>query len=351
MRIKLIQLDGALPNLALMKLAHWHRAHGDEVLVTHRIEPELFEGEFHRVYGSAIFGFSVERIARFRRCYPQGILGGTGTDDALTVEEVLAVPSYEHYSYEGFDVPYSLGFTQRGCRLRCKFCVVPSKEGRNRAVSSIAEIWRGPPHPRLIHLLDNDFFGQPESVWNSRIEELQAGQFRVCLSQGINVRLLTPAAAAALAQIQYRDTKFRDRRLYTAWDNLGDERVFFRGIDLLEAAGIPPHHVMAYMLVGFDPRETWPRIWHRFDAMVARGIRPYPMVYDRTRTDLRRFARWVITGLYRCVPWPDYLGSASRATVARRQAHLTPVNHELFAPPIAPPLLVAQWTAAEVPTA
>src|SRR6266436_1647510 len=26
----------------------------------------------------------------------------------------------------------SLGFTQRGCRLSCKFCVVPIKEGKNR---------------------------------------------------------------------------------------------------------------------------------------------------------------------------------------------------------------------------
>lgn len=95
MRIKLIQIDGALPNLALMKLAHWHRARGDEVLVTRRIEPDLFEGPFDRVYASAIFRFSADRIVRFQRCYPQGILGGTGTDSPLTVEEWLHEPSYE----------------------------------------------------------------------------------------------------------------------------------------------------------------------------------------------------------------------------------------------------------------
>lgn len=39
---------------------------------------------------------------------------------------------------------------------------------------------------------------------------------------------------------------------------------------------------------------------------MARGIQPYPMVYDRSRLDLKRFQRWAITGLYRAVPWSKY---------------------------------------------
>jgi hypothetical protein len=30
------------------------------------------------------------------------------------------------------------------------------------------------------------------------------------------------------------------------------------------------------------------------------------MVFDRKRADLLCFQRWVITGLYRIVPWGDY---------------------------------------------
>ena len=63
---------------------------------------------------------------------------------------------------------------------------------------------------------------------------------------------------------------------------------------------------MAYMLIGYDKRETWERIWHRFHRMVERGIRPYPMVYDHERKDLKRFQRWVVTGLYRTVRFEDY---------------------------------------------
>lgn len=307
MDIRITQLDGALPNIALMKLAHWHRAQGDRVVVTRSIEPDIFEPQYDVVYGSSIFRFSQDRIDRFRHVWPQAVLGGTGTDSTLTVEDVVGLGTYEHYDYAGYDVDYSIGFTQRGCRLKCKFCVVPTKEGKNRSVNTINDIWRGPGHAKKLHLLDNDFFGQPEEQWQARIEEIIAGGFRVCLSQGINVRLINEAAAAALTRIEYRNTDFTRRRLYTAWDNLGDERVFFRGVDTLEAAGIPPKHLMAYMLVGFDKRETWDAIWHRFHRMVERGILPYPMVFDRRRKDLTAFQRWVNTGLYRATTWDEYL--------------------------------------------
>jgi hypothetical protein len=69
---------------------------------------------------------------------------------------------------------------------------------------------------------------------------------------------------------------------------------------------------MAYMLVGFDPAETEARLFERFDRMVARGIRPYPMVYDRSRRDLVAFQRWACTGLYRSVPWSEYRHNARR---------------------------------------
>jgi hypothetical protein len=272
-------------------------------------------------------------VDRFLQQWPDAIIGGTGTESKTTVEQHLNLATYEHYSYDGFGVDYSIGFTQRGCRLKCKFCKVPSKEGKNRSVNGIADIWRGGDHPKKLHLLDNDFFGQPQDQWQARIGEIVEGGFKVCMSQGINVRLINAEAASALARIEYRDTKFTDRRLYTAWDNLGDEQVFFKGVDLLEAAGIPARHLMAYMLIGFDKRETWEAIWHRFNRMVERGIRPYPMVYDRSRKDLLKFQRWVITGLYRAVPWEEYVGSATKARVARMKAAEHPVA-DLFGSPV-----------------
>lgn len=311
MNVRITQLDGALPNIALMKLAHWHKSRGDQVTVTRSIERDLFEPDYERVYGSAIFGFSQLRVMRFQLAWPGAIVGGTGTANTQTVEELIG-DEHEHYDYEGWpDVDYSIGFLQRGCRLSCKFCVVPKKEGKPRSANTVADLWRGEPHQRKLHILDNDFFGNPE--WRDRIAEIRAGKFRVCLSQGINTRLIDDEAAEALASIEYRDTKFERRRLYTAWDNLKDEERFFSGVDRLERAGILPSNLMVYMLVGYDKNEDWPRLWHRFNRMVERGIKPYPMVYDRSRKDLLAFQRWVVMGLYRIVPWNEYRNDAKAA--------------------------------------
>lgn len=317
--VRITQLDGALPNLALMKLSHWHKTQGDRVLFSRSPTRDLFEpAQYDRVYGSAIFAFSSDRIERFRREFPDAVVGGTGTLTATTVEDVLGIPA----DYPGLDYDMypayraSLGFTQRGCRLSCKFCVVPWKEGKPRSVHSIADIWRGEGWPRHLHLLDNDFFGQDE--WHQRMAEIREGGFKVCFNQGINVRAMTPEVAASLATVEYRDDAFKRRRLYTAWDNLKDEGVFFRGIDMLDAAGVPPNHVMAYMLVGFAKAETFEKIQYRFSRMVDRGVLPYPMVFDCRATDparyrrLKKFQRWAVTGLYRAVPFSEYDASRKR---------------------------------------
>jgi hypothetical protein len=302
--VRLTQIDGSMPNLALMKLSHWHRRLGDEVVFTKQIERDLFEPTYDKVYGSCIFKFSQDKLMRFQHQWKESVVGGTGTPFVHTVEDLIG-GEYEHYDYSIYpEIDYSIGFTQRGCRLRCKFCEVPKKEGKARSESTIAQIWRGAPYPKKLHLLDNDFFGNPD--WRDRVAEIRDGKFRICLSQGINVRLINEEAAAALATIEYRDSKFKERRLYTAWDNIGDEAIFFRGVDMLEAAGVPSKHLMAYMLIGYDKNENWDRIWHRFNKMLERGISPYPMVYDRSRKDLLAFQRWVVTGLYRVVKWNEY---------------------------------------------
>lgn len=303
MRIRLTQIDGSLPNLALMRLASYFRGAGAEVVITRDLEPRAGEGRYLDVFGSAIFTKSAERIAKFKAAFPQAIIGGTGTENPITVEDIIG--THRGFDYAGYpDFPESIGFTQRGCRMHCPFCVVPAKEGANVSTGTLEEIWRGPGHPKKIHLLDNDFFGQP--AWRERIAEAKAGGYKVCFSQGVNARLIGDEEAASLASIEYRDTKFARRRLYTAWDNLRDEKIFFAGVDRLEAAGIPPSHLMAYMLIGFDPAETWDMIWRRFFLMTERGIRPYPMVYDSARLDLKAFQRWVVMGLYRIIPFSKY---------------------------------------------
>lgn len=307
MTVLLLQFDGKLPNLALMRLAAHHRAHGDEVVLrrtanVRSVQPQLGEPVWDRVYGSLIFERTRPVAEAAQAAYPSIVLGGTGWDVALTLES-LGVWSQE-VDYADYPLwQSSLGFTQRGCRLRCSFCVVPRKEGKPVAVGSVGDIWRGEPWPRHIHLLDNDFFGVPE--WRDRIAELREGGYRVSFNQGINARMLTDETAAAIASVDYRDDSMKVKRIYTAWDNRKDEARLFAGLEALVRHGVKPDHIMVYMLIGYWPGETAEDREYRRRRLREFGARPYPMPFERT-PELTGFQRWVIGAYDKAIPWSDW---------------------------------------------
>jgi hypothetical protein len=180
-----------------MRLAAWRRGLGDTVEVRRAdnprfIEPRLDDPAWDQVYASAIFLRTRAAAERVKVIYPGAVIGGTGYDMALTVED-LGCPADQAPDYTDYPAwSQSLGFTQRGCRLRCDFCVVPKKEGAVREVATVWDIWRGEGHPRNLILLDNDFFGQPR--WADRIAEiLSTTQIYLTVSSGPQ-----DAAAASL---------------------------------------------------------------------------------------------------------------------------------------------------------
>ena len=304
-KIRLTQIDGKLPNLALMKLSHFHKSKGDEVYFYKTTSKDLFEPNYDVVYGSSIFTFSEDKRKEFIRSFPNAIVGGTGFNSQTTVEQIIDIPIYENYDYEVYpDFENSIGFSQRGCRLRCKFCVVGEKEGKNKHSNWINEIWRGDPHPKNLILLDNDFFGQPS--WDIKTKQIIDGKFKVCFNQGINIRLIDDRAAEALTDIKYYDNDFKVRRLYTAWDNLGDEKIFLKGVNKLISRGINPRHIMVYMLIGYKKNETIDDIMYRINLLDDLGCVPYPMVYNNKNKELKKLQRWVIRHYYKFIDWKDY---------------------------------------------
>ena len=303
-RIRLTHLDGKLPNLALMKMSAWFKDHGALVTFSKCVSRELFEGDYDLVLGSSIFNWSENARNIFAHNFPGAIIGGTGAEDPTSFEQFVG-EDYDGCDYSIYpSFAPSLGFSQRGCRLKCSFCVVPKKEGRVKSAGTIASIYRGEPHPKQIILLDNDFFGQPE--WQARCQELMDGGFEVSINQGINVRLINAEGAAALAKLKYRDDQFKSKRIYTAWDNRRDEEIFLRGIRLLLDAGIKPKNIMIYFLCGYWTGETWGDILHRFEVIKEIGLMPYPMVYDNKNAMLKKFQRWVIRRYYQFVPWQEF---------------------------------------------
>lgn len=321
MRVLLLQLDGKLPNVALMRIAAHHRALGDAVSLRRAptvaaVHSDLFEN-YDRVYASAIFTRSRPVVDRVRHVYPGAIVGGTGVDLASTLENVGITTLDQDYSiYPAFSA--SIGFLSRGCRLRCPFCVVPEKEGAVRGEQTVGSLYRGAPWPRHLHLLDNDFFGDPH--WRDRIAEMRDGAFKVSFSQGINARALNMESAAALASVDYRDDSMKVRRIYTAWDNAKDEDRLFRGLNLLVAAGVKPDHIMVYMLVGYWPGESSDDRDHRRRRLREFGARPYPMPYVRS-PELINFQRWVVGAYDKSISWADWCAARGqpRNLGSRRQ--------------------------------
>jgi hypothetical protein len=310
MKVMLYQLDGKIPNIALMRLAAHHRERGDEIIFR-RGKPhlELFE-QPDVIYGSCIFLKSRVVAEQLLAVYPQAIIGGTGWSVSSSLEQRGINTIRQDYSiYPSFR--QSIGFTQRGCRLRCKFCVVPEKEGAVHEEQTISGIWRGDPWPRELLLLDNDFFGQ--SNWRARIAEIRDGSFKVSFNQGINARFLSDEAAEAVASVDYRDDSMKVKRVYTAWDNLKDEQRLFDGLSRLVKYGVKPDHIMVYMLCGYWPGETQEDREYRRRKLREFGCRPYPMIWDRT-PELLGFQRWVI-GAYdkesnkNHVPWSIWAGA------------------------------------------
>jgi hypothetical protein len=312
-RVLLIQLDGKIPNIALMRLAAHHAALGDSVTLrragnVRSVQPELEDPEWDRVYGSLIFERTKPFAEAVARVYPGIILGGTGWDLSVTLEALGVTTRVQDYAYyPGWT--QSIGFTQRGCRLKCSFCVVPRKEGAVTEEQTIAELWRGEPWPRHLILLDNDFFGQPR--WRARIEEIRAGGFKVSFNQGINARMLNDETAAAIAGVDYRDDSMKTKRIYTAWDNRKDEARLFRGLEALVGHGVKPDHIMVYILIGYWPGETAEDRDYRRRRLREFGARPYPMPFQRT-PELVGFQRWVIGAYDKRIAWAEWAAAHYR---------------------------------------
>lgn len=302
MKVLLLQLDGKIPNVALMRVAAHHRGLGDEVELRHGVMQGLLD-QPDKIYASLIFSKTKWKAVQLLRERPDAVVGGTGWDLSTTLEGIGIERLDQDYSvYPRWR--QSIGFTQRGCTLSCSFCVVPEKEGKARPVATIAEIWRGDPWPRELLLLDNDFFARA-NPWRERIAEIRDGDFKVSFNQGINARFLNRESATAIASVNYRDDSMKVKRIYTAWDNRKDEATLFRGLQSLVDAGVKPRHIMVYMLIAYWPGEAVLDWQYRQAKLRAFGCLPYPMPFVRNKVTLG-FQRWVLGGYDKSIPWKEW---------------------------------------------
>lgn len=292
-RIGIIQVDGHYPNLALMKICGYHLSLGDEV---EWYKGDLFFNSYDKVYASKIFSFSR------RKHFPGGtIVGGTGIDhhNRLPTEIEAATPSYKLYN----NCFFHLGFSMKGCRFACEFCVVPKKEGRPKAYNTIDEILINPHGGKKLMLLDNDFFGT--EAWQENLQRIIELKLKVCFVQGLNIRIITQEQADLLAECNYTNSKFNQKYLTFAWDRFGDGKLVRKGIEICNYAGIPCKEMQFFVLIGFDT--THEQDLERVMTLKEWGCMPFVMPYNKDDPYQKAFTRWVNNrAVFKSCKWEDY---------------------------------------------
>ena len=291
MRVALYDVDSKIPNLALMKISAFHKKQKDDV----SLYMPLFKNEYDKIYASKIFNFSDNSLLDSGRME----IGGSAWDlnKNLPQEIEECTPDYSIYNYL-----HNIGFTMRGCRLKCSFCVVPQKEGKPKSNNTIDEIWTQ-RSSNFVVLLDNDFFGNPE--WEDRIEEIKAHNLKVCFSQGINIRNIKEDQALALASVNFSNLHNTMKQIYFAWDDPRHEKLIHKGIKMVMDAGVKGYQIAFFVLIGYHstPEEDL----HRVEVLRGYGCDPYIMAYDKSDLYQKTFARWVNhKAIFNSVSWENY---------------------------------------------
>lgn len=307
MRIGLIDVDGHnYPNLPLMKISAWHKAHGDSV---EWYQP-LFSGHMDKVYMSKVFSFTPD----YEFCIDADeiIKGGSGyaiklvdgkevydksVDKDLPEEVEHIYPDYSLYPNETKDTAY--GFLTRGCPRGCGFCHVEAKEGRcSYKVADLSEFWRG---QKRIILSDPNILACKDHM--ELLEQLRDSKARVEFNQGLDIRLINDRNLELLRQI-------RLDKIHFAFDRWQDKdiieprlREFIGKTCYSRSKG----RVMVYILVNFDT--TLEQDLYRIQLCRELNIAPYPMIYDKEHADpiYRKLQRWCNNFVFWSTPnFEDY---------------------------------------------
>lgn len=269
MRIGLIDVDGhnkktrwgsAFPNLALMKISAWHKRQGDIV--------EWAEACVHYdvLYQSKIFLSSPDVEGAY--IADEVRKGGTGYSltEVLPNEIDRMQPDYTIYPWIKPREAY--GFLTRGCPNKCKWCVVPKKEGAIRPYMDVDEIAQNGKRPYLT-LMDNNILAAGDYAVE-QLEKIIRGGYHVDFNQAMDARLITPQYARLLSRVKW----FPYIRF--GCDTHAQIEHCERALALLHENGWHGN-VFLYCMITSDFDESIARVSYWRDKLVA-GEKTYPHV-------------------------------------------------------------------------
>ncbi|WP_109114736.1 radical SAM protein, partial [Bacteroides faecis] len=242
MNIGILAVDSNFPNLALMKISSYHKARGDNV--------EWYNPlcSYDKVYMAKVFSFTPDYGYYINT--DQIEKGGTGYDmkKILLPDIEKAIPDYNLYN---IDKALAYGFLTRGCPNKCKWCVVPTKEGKITPYMDIEEI--AVNGRKNIILMDNNVLASDYGL--QQIEKIASMGVRVDFNQGLDARLVTDDIARLLAKVKWI------KRIRFGCDTPGQIAECERATDLIDKHGYKGEYFF-YCILLSDFKESFERVNH-----------------------------------------------------------------------------------------
>jgi hypothetical protein len=286
MKIGLIDVDGHhFPNLALMKIANYHKQQGNAIEWVNYFE------HYDKVYQSKVFTFTpdIDTVVHADEIEK----GGTGYKmyNDLFCDNVE--PDYSIYP----QYPAAYGFLTRGCVRNCKWCIVPKKEGGIRAYRDIETVLQG---RKTVILMDNNVLACEHGL--QQLEKIIDLKCKVDFNQGLDSRLVTNDIAKILSKVRWI------RFIRFACDTFAAVEPLLVAIEKLNKYGVKNYRIFVYVLVKEvdDANE-------RCKILKKIGVNPFAQTYRDYENNIqptgeqKRFA-WYVNqkAVFKATEWEDY---------------------------------------------
>lgn len=280
MNIGLLAVDSTYPNLALMKLSTWHKGKGDIVSWYNPFD------QYDIVYMSKIFSFT-EDYGQYMTNANKIVKGGTGYDIHSVLPEEAEFVKPDYSLYPSIDKKTAYGFLTRGCPNKCKWCVVPRKEGLVKPYMDVDDVAID-GRTNLI-LMDNNILACDYGL--EQIGKIIKNGYRVDFNQAIDARLITDDIAKILANVRWLN------QIRLGCDTLKQVKECEEAMKKIDFYRKSPASYLMYAMINDDLIESFSRIdyWKEFKkvrvvAQPFRDIDNPRQVIPQWQKDLARWA-------------------------------------------------------------
>lgn len=280
MNIGLIAVDSEYPNLALMKISAWHKWNGDMVEWYNPFEM------YDIVYMSKIFTFTPD--------YGQWITnakniqkGGTGYDLYSKLPEEMEFITPDYSIYPSIDNKTAYGFLTRGCPNKCKWCVVPRKEGNVKPYMDVDDV--AVDGRRNLILMDNNILACDYGL--EQIQKIIDRGYRIDFNQALDARLVTDDIAKLLAKVRWIDV------IRFGCDTPKQITECEKAMQMIDSYRKNPAFYLMYTMIGGDFDEALSRLSHwkmfkkvRIVAQPFRDVDNPRQIIPQWQKDMARWA-------------------------------------------------------------